>query len=104
MGRLLPIGANPKKGAKLRSILLEAQSSGATRMIRNVGLFLLAATTSAFTQTPCEKLRSFTAPGATITEAEFVPAGTLPAHCRVAAVLAPSADSHIEMEVWLPTP
>src|SRR5215510_2555728 len=26
----------------------------------------------------------------------------LPAHCRVAAVLAPSSDSHIEMEVWLP--
>ena len=26
----------------------------------------------------------------------------LPAHCRVAAVLRPSADSHIEMEVWMP--
>jgi feruloyl esterase len=26
----------------------------------------------------------------------------LPEHCRVAVVLAPSADSHIEMEVWLP--
>jgi feruloyl esterase len=26
----------------------------------------------------------------------------LPAHCRVQAVLKPSADSHIEMEVWLP--
>ena len=26
----------------------------------------------------------------------------LPAHCRVAVVLAPSSDSHIEMEVWLP--
>ena len=26
----------------------------------------------------------------------------LPAHCRVAAVLKPSADSHIEMEVWMP--
>jgi len=26
----------------------------------------------------------------------------LPAHCRVSAVLAPSSDSHIEMEVWLP--
>jgi Tannase and feruloyl esterase len=30
------------------------------------------------------------------------PAITLPAHCRVQAVLKPSADSHIEMEVWLP--
>ena len=32
-------------------------------------------------------------PGATV---------ALPAHCRVAAVLTPSADSHIEMELWLP--
>src|SRR5579863_7880191 len=32
------------------------------------------------------------------------PAGPmLPAYCRVAMVLAPSADSHIEMELWLPT-
>jgi feruloyl esterase len=30
------------------------------------------------------------------------PAIQLPAHCRVAAVLKPSSDSHIEMEVWLP--
>ena len=29
-------------------------------------------------------------------------AAPLPAHCRVAAVLRPSADSHIEMEVWMP--
>ena len=27
----------------------------------------------------------------------------LPEHCRVELVLAPSSDSHIEMEVWLPT-
>src|SRR5262245_22740944 len=26
----------------------------------------------------------------------------LPAHCRVTAVLTPSADSHIEIELWLP--
>ena len=30
------------------------------------------------------------------------PAIVLPEHCRVQAVLRPSADSHIEMEVWLP--
>jgi feruloyl esterase len=30
------------------------------------------------------------------------PQATLPAHCRVQAVLKPSSDSHIEMEVWLP--
>jgi feruloyl esterase len=27
----------------------------------------------------------------------------LPEYCRVAAVLAPSSDSHIEMELWMPT-
>src|SRR5262245_56452123 len=26
----------------------------------------------------------------------------LPAHCRVAIVMKPTADSHIEAEVWLP--
>jgi feruloyl esterase len=30
------------------------------------------------------------------------PALMLPAHCRVAMVLTPSSDSHIEMELWLP--
>jgi feruloyl esterase len=50
-----------------------------------------------------------------ITAAEALPAGVfqapgtppppvamLPARCRVVAVLTPSADSHIEMELWLP--
>jgi feruloyl esterase len=32
-----------------------------------------------------------------------IPPVFLPAHCRVAATLAPSTDSQIEMEVWLPT-
>src|SRR4029453_9523582 len=65
---------------------------------------------------PCESLRSLALPNTTITAAELVPAGAfhapgtpppppviLPAHCRVSAVLAPSSDSHIEMEVWLPS-
>jgi len=30
------------------------------------------------------------------------PALMLPAHCRVAMVLTPSSDSHIQMELWLP--
>lgn len=30
------------------------------------------------------------------------PQTLLPAHCRVAAVLTPSPDSHIEIEVWMP--
>jgi feruloyl esterase len=67
-------------------------------------------------QAPCEALKTLTLPHTTITAAEFVAAGpaaqgrggrgggaTLPAHCRVAAVLEPSSDSHIEMELWLPS-
>ena len=30
------------------------------------------------------------------------PPALIPAHCRVQLVLAPSSDSHIEMEMWLP--
>jgi tannase/feruloyl esterase len=64
---------------------------------------------------PCESLRMLSLPNTTITRAELVAAGPfqtsvnpapprlmLPAHCRVAAVLTPSSDSHIEIEVWLP--
>jgi len=63
----------------------------------------------------CEALASLSLAHATITAAELVPAGaavpgrgrrgtaeSLPAHCRIAATLAPSSDSHIEMELWLP--
>jgi feruloyl esterase len=68
----------------------------------------------------CEALTSRTFPGATITVAQSAPAGTftppglaptakpnpnlmsLPAFCRVAATLKPSADSDIKMELWLP--
>jgi feruloyl esterase len=67
----------------------------------------------------CESLASQALPGARITRAEAVAAGPfalpaaaqgpaprpleLPAFCRVAATLAPSADSDIKMELWLPT-
>ena len=67
----------------------------------------------------CESLKTLALADATITAAEAVPAGPLqqaparngrggapplmlPAHCRVALLLTPSADSHIESEVWLP--
>ncbi len=72
----------------------------------------------AFGQMPCDKLAATQLPGVLITFARAVEAGPfvppdaapgrgpapvhLPAHCRVAAVLAPSPDSHIEMELWLP--
>jgi feruloyl esterase len=70
---------------------------------------------AAAAQTPCDRLVSLSFPSVTITAANPVAAGPyrtgnspaqsgvmLPAHCRVAAVLAPSSDSHIEMEIWLP--
>ena len=58
---------------------------------------------AASAQTPCERLRSLALPNTTVTAAELVAAVSgRPAHCRVAAVLAPTSDSHIEMEVWLP--
>src|SRR6185436_9159245 len=64
-------------------------------------------------QSPCEGIKSLSIPNTTITASEYVPAGPqrnargpqgkpLPAHCRVAAVLHPSSDSHIEMELWMP--
>jgi len=51
----------------------------------------------------CGELKGATLPDTTVTAAETVPAApAVPAHCRIAAVLAPSPDSHIEIEVWLP--
>src|SRR6267154_632162 len=64
--------------------------------------------TLASSGTTCEKLKALSFPNTTITAAESVSAGPygsqalVPAHCRVAIVLTPSSDSHIEMEVWLP--
>lgn len=67
-------------------------------------------------QTPCERLTLLSFPDAAITSASSVPAGPnraansaarqpailLPAYCRIAAILTPSSDSLIEMELWLP--
>jgi feruloyl esterase len=69
-------------------------------------------------KTPCEELARTALPGAKVTLAEQRPAGafeipkgaaafgpptmSLPAFCRVAATLTPSADSDIKMELWLP--
>jgi feruloyl esterase len=86
-------------------------------------LFLSAA----FAATPCTDLKSVNLPNTTITMAQAVPAGTftppaqgaqgggqrggqqqapaaltVPAFCRVAAILRPTSDSEIEMEVWMP--
>jgi feruloyl esterase len=74
-----------------------------------------------FAETPCDHLKSVSLPDTTFTAVETVASGpyqaparagvgagaavqpqTLPAHCRVAATLRPSADSDIKMELWLP--
>ena len=101
-----------------------------TRVLCALSALLLAA--PAWAATPCASITSLTFPNVRVTSAELVPAGPfvqpgraggappaaapaggrggapavpplmLPAHCRVAATLTPSADSDIKVEVWLP--
>jgi feruloyl esterase len=66
--------------------------------------------------TPCTRLTALTIPNVSVTSAQDVAAGplapdatgrgrgstTVPAMCRVALVATPTADSHINIEVWLP--
>jgi len=79
-------------------------------------------TASAMAQNQCDKLKTLSLPDTAITRIEYVPAGPfaapspipnapapksqpstiLPAYCRIAMVLTPSKDSHIESEAWLP--
>jgi feruloyl esterase len=94
--------------------------------------FALVLAGSVLAAAPCESLKSLALPSTILTVAELISAGpyavpspaglapappggrgrgpapaaaplTLPARCRVAAVLKPSADSEIEMELWLPS-
>ena len=101
-------------------------------MNRTLILLVLAASSAAFAQTPCEQLQSLKLPDTTITMVTTVPAGAfknpapppapqpdaidpppppppanatpqmLPAYCRLFATLKPSPDSDIKIEVWLP--
>jgi len=86
-----------------------------------VGVCALFAAASA-DAAPCETLAKIALPHTTITAAEQIPAGAfvppgpraagapvpaiyakLPEFCRVTATLAPSSDSDIKIEVWMPT-
>jgi len=71
--------------------------------------------TRAQAASPCESLKSTQLSNTTITASDLIAAGafggpaggsadykTLPAFCRVQGVIAPSTDSHIEFEVWMP--
>ena len=94
-------------------------------MIGSLSLALLTTTLSA---TPCHNLQSVSLSQATITTAQVIPAGPfvpppppqaaaggrqggapaqppapIPEHCRVTMVLKPSSDSHINVELWMPT-
>ena len=90
-------------------------------MVVNLAVLLVSAALAA--PTPCTNLKSISLPNTTITMAESVPAGTftppaggaaggqrgaqpaalsVPAFCRIGAILRTSSDSEIEMEVWLP--
>ena len=82
-------------------------------------ILVISPATVVLGQTPCEHLKSLSLPNTVITAAESIPAGPylpiglpadasqqariqLPAYCQVSAVLSPTSDSHIEMELWLP--
>jgi feruloyl esterase len=57
----------------------------------------------ALSGSPCDDLKSLSLSNVTVTTTESVKAApAVPAHCRVAAVLTPVPESHIEIEVWLP--
>jgi hypothetical protein len=72
----------------------------------------LLLTSVATAATTCDNLASLSLPDTKITFAKeltgtFTPPGekllsNLPAFCRVAGVIAPTPDSHIEFEVWMP--
>ena len=74
---------------------------------------LPAACCPAFAVSNCEQLARLTSPTVQVTAAEVVRSGVfappkgkalegLPAFCRVAAVLHPSSDSAIRIELWMP--
>ena len=91
--------------------------------LRATGLITLVAAVWAASAVPaaaatCESLATLALPQATVTAAEAVAPGAftqpggrggnpfadLPAFCRVAATLKPTAESDIKIEVWLPAP
>lgn len=85
-----------------------------TQFFRAALLGLSVSSTPVLYAANCEAIREIQVPDTTITMAERVTSGEvsgpeidkplkeLPAFCRVAGVLRPSADSEIHFEVWLP--
>src|SRR5262249_12289862 len=96
--------------------------TAAAGVISGILLQTAAVQTKAVTARSCESLGALKPPNTTITSAAEVAAGAftppstgrrdrrsasifsmLPAFCRVAATLAPSSDSDIKVEFWLPS-
>lgn len=99
-----------------REIFMSKQGSVLTSMV------LIVVIARAASGATCDSLKSVSLPRTSIRSAAVVAAGTfvpprtpdappdgfpgarsMPEICRVQGVLTPSADSHIEFEVWLPT-
>src|SRR5215471_19064523 len=100
----------PNRHTKDRSVL---------KKIVCTSVLILTASSISLAQMPCERLKSLKLPDATITatmevpKGPYLPAGLppaaaqyakvlIPAYCRVTAVLTPTTDSHIEIELWMP--
>ena len=77
-------------------------------------LVVLASRTLLSAAASCEGLAKLALKNTSITSAESVAAGSftppggkpipnLPAFCRVAGVIKPTSDSHIQFEVWMPS-
>ena len=117
----LPSDQRPNRTAAPRRFILPRDTT-----YRNGVHLLLAGITAlcsmtVLAQTPpdaCARLTAAKLPNATVTTAEAVPAGPwkapeylgdrapeldLPAYCRVVARMRPTADSDIEMELWMPS-
>lgn len=66
-------------------------------------LWMIAGLAMAAAAADCGALAKLTLPATTIGEAKLVAADKgVPAHCEVKAVMRPSADSEIQLAVWLP--
>src|SRR5277367_1871045 len=70
--------------------------------MRRIAIFTVMLASRYASAASCEDLQKLALKNTTITLAQTVAAGAVPAHCRVAATLTPSTDSEIKIEVWLP--
>jgi feruloyl esterase len=103
-------------------VTIGCTAARAVFVVLAMSVFLLPAPAFGQSSSPsaqsCEALAALSLPNTTITSAKLITAGTfsgpqdrydrydfatLPAFCRVAAVVKPTRDSDIKIEVWMPT-